>query len=671
MYKMSTFQCIVLILTKRQKVTTDEHFNYSSKAINASTIFKISSNDSSFTINLPISTCFQYNCAIYIFSDETFHINVTLQQIIYKGPTGEKCKYGELVAGEETAEDYKESLTICDQHGEEHHGLTFFSKNSSLIMFLYWYNHYSEIRITAQVSLTKCNSIQLDACTIQKICHYRLKDFTRCTSYLKAVSNSYLKAPGTMHLSSLKDYFHESVDAENYVFFSLQNDKCIVIQFRRTIVSLGYIFKRPHCRAQLRPSNVLHPGKEIQYQVKGSLYSFLQHFANRSIKVKPEFLRDHVAFYGPTRNFCFQTSTIGKFNFNCKVTQKKKNKATICKGDISFRIFQSLFKKKDFYIWASQSSSGISNILGLIIWLNLFSKSWVDIIISELNLKKNVGLTLKESVSLPFTLHNFKNAGYRWDHFILLKLGEKLMKSNRLTFNVKLRSCFDGYGNWAKLSWSSLFSFSNLRDVKLISLQGRIYEGTLEMSNTLAHGNTSLTNNLLHLIWLHKSFDDSHFSTKVNGSCSLGLMMKRLHTFDSWFLQCVANHTSLLDRFHAMKKCTIEDSKHNINTHRFKCFIYILTREGKDVLHYKIFSNNLNNMDNNFSQEKLSWIEASNLCKDAGGLLPYFTSRQDLDDLILILKSSRHGFLLEGLFIGLVYNPINMKVKMFHLYNTV
>ena len=237
--------------------------------------------------------------------------------------------------------------------------------------------------------------------------------------------------------------------------------------------------------------------------MKGSLYSFLHHFAN--IKVKTEFLRDHVAFYGPTRNFCFQTSTIGKFDFNCKVTQKQKNKATICKGDISFRIFQSLFKKKDFYIWASQSSSGISNILGLIIRLNLFSKSWVDIIISELNLKKNVGLTLKESISLPFTLHNFKNVEYHWDHSILLKLGEKLTKSNRLSFNVKLKSCFDGYGNRAKLSWSSRFSFSNLRDVKLISLQGRIYEGSLEMSNTLSHGNTSSTNNLVHLIWLHKS----------------------------------------------------------------------------------------------------------------------------------------------------------------------
>ena len=444
--------------------------------------------------------------------------------------------------------------------------------------------------------------------------------------------------------------------------------KCVVIQFRRTIVSLGYIFKSPHCRAQLRPSNVLRQGKEIQYQVKGSLYSFLHHFAN--IKVKTGFFRDHVAFYGPTRNFCFQTSTIGKFNFNCKVTQKQKNKATICKGDISFRIFQSLFKKKDFYIWASQSSSGISNILGLIVRLKLFSKSWVDIIISELNLKKNVGFTLKESVPLPFTLHYFKNVGYRWDHFILLKLGEKLTKSNRLIFNVKLKSCFDGYGNRAKLSWSSVFSFSNLRDVKFISLQGRIYEGTLEMSNTLVHGNTSATNNLLHLIWLHKSFDDSHFSTKFNGSCSLVSAVKRLHTYDSWFWECVANRTSLLDIFHAMKKCSIEDFKHNVNTHKFKCFKYILTREGKDVLHYKIFSNNLNNMDNNFSQEKLSWIEASNLCKDAGGLLPYFTSRQDLDDLILILKSSRHGFLLEGLFIGLVYNPINMKVKIFHLYNT-
>ena len=78
-----------------------------------------------------------------------------------------------------------------------------------------------------------------------------------------------------------------------------------------------------------------------------------------------------------------------------------------------------------------------------------------------------------------------------------------------------------------------------------------------------------------------------------------------------------------------------------------------------------IFSHEFDYMNLQFNIElyKLSWMEASNLCKDAGAMLPYFTSRQDLDQLIRLLKLSRDGFLLEGLFIGLVYSPTNEKVS--------
>ena len=49
----------------------------------------------------------------------------------------------------------------------------------------------------------------------------------------------------------------------------------------------------------------------------------------------------------------------------------------------------------------------------------------------------------------------------------------------------------------------------------------------------------------------------------------------------------------------------------------------------------------------------ISWDEASQLCGDIGGFLPYFTSRTELEELIALLKISQHIGPVERMFIGL------------------
>ena len=637
MYETSTFQCVVQILTKPLQLTVDEYFNYTSKEINISHIFKISSNDSSVIMNLPVNTCCQQHCAIYLLTEETVHINVTLLEMIYKGPTGEKCKYGGLITAEVMLNYYKESLTVCESHSRaKHNGITYFSKKSSLILLVYWYEHYSKIHTTTVVSLTKCTTVQLDGCAVHKFCNPILSSWSnlsKCNSYIKDISKSHLRYPGKRQLSYQKDYLHhDSYDLYDFVFFSLNGKECIVIQFRERTVSLVDIFE-PQCKIQLRSSNVLPQGKELQYKLKGSIYSFSHDF--RNIKVKLQFIADYLAFFGMTKNFCFQISTKEPNNFNCRVTQKQKYEATICKGE---KIFSNVPE----------------------VQLSLFSKSWIDVIISEHNIK-NVGVTLKESLSLPFILYHVKNIGYHWSDFILLKLDEKLTNSDRIKITVKLKSCLEGPENHAKLKWSSGFNFSHLRDFKLISLPGRIYAARLEMDN-----NVHLKNNSLHLIWLHESVEYSHFSLEPNKNCSKVSVTNNVQLQPLWFWYWTCLADSSLPAYIRLTKCFMSIMKdHYFNRFSVKCDNYKLTTESNDDLHYMIISNTPDNTVNKFSPNKLSWMEASKLCKDAGGLLPYFTSRWDLDQLILFVKLSRHGFPLEGLFIGLVYSPnIN---KVIHL----
>ena len=301
----------------------------------------------------------RYTWLFHLHTEETVHINITLLEMIYKGPTGEKCKYGGLVTGEEMLNDYKESLTICESLSRaEHNRLAFFSKKSSLIMFAYWYDYYSEIYTTAVVSLTKCTAVQLDGCAVKKFCNsiYSSKSkLAKCHSFMKDISNSHLRHPAPKHLSYQKDYLYHDISNLDYFIFFLLNDKeCIVVQFRKRVVTLGDM-PDLQCKIQLRSSNALRKGKELQYKLKGTLYSFSHNF--RKMKAKFNFFGDYLALYGITENFCFQISTKEASNFTCKVKRKQKSEETICKGDNFFQMSQSFFEKKEFYIFASQSFS--------------------------------------------------------------------------------------------------------------------------------------------------------------------------------------------------------------------------------------------------------------------------------------------------------------------------
>ena len=644
MYKTSTFQCIIQIFTKTIWTTIEESFDYISKPVNISTIVKIdlSSNESSFSISLPVNTCFQQHCAIYFFTEEKNHINITLLEIIYKGPTGERCKYGGLVTGEYTVSDDRESLTICQHHGGgEHHGHTFISRNSSQILLVYWYEHYSKISTNVQVSLTKCNVVQFDACRLRTFCILK-----SCNSYLKTISHN--------HLSHKKG---------PRVSFLLDGLECMVIQFRKRVRSLDTLFD-PQCDIQLRSGNVLQLGQELQYKLKGSLYSSSYNLRAPGTKS----IRDYLAISGNTNNFIpLQTFQIDKFNFSYKVIQKQKNKAALCKREDFFRIVQTDFKNKYIYIWASQSSSSASNLLQIHVGLNFFSQSWLDVVISKHDVEWKFRSTLKdmyltESITLPFNLYRFKSVGYRWDHFLLLKLDKILTKGKRLIFNVNVKSCFDGFLTRAKLSWSSHFNMSHLRDFKLISLPGRIYEFTIKMNNKLLHQNELLKNNSLSLIWMQERFSDSYVPTRHNTSCNKAREMN----FD--FERAMSCLNSSLPSPKKMQTCLIAMFPGTFN---FKCIKYTLPGESNEDndTQYMIFPNEVHNMNNTVNSHKVSWIEASEVCKKEGAMLPYFTNRKDLDKLIRLFKLSRGPFLQEGIFIGLIYNPSNKQVNVLDVIN--
>ena len=62
--------------------------------------------------------------------------------------------------------------------------------------------------------------------------------------------------------------------------------------------------------------------------------------------------------------------------------------------------------------------------------------------------------------------------------------------------------------------------------------------------------------------------------------------------------------------------------------------------------------------------EAMSWEDSSQLCAESGGYLPYFTSREELKEMISLVKLSKEVPPISALFIGLSFDP---QVKVFLL----
>ena len=251
--------------------------------------------------------------------------------------------------------------------------------------------------------------------------------------------------------------------------------------------------------------------------------------------------------------------------------------------------------------------------------------------------------------------------GHRWDDFILLKFDDKLMQFDKIICNINVKSRFDRQGNHTELIWSTDFNLSHSRYFKLISLPGRIYEATLHKSQIIMKRKTNMKNDSLNVIWLHEGFGDTNelLNLRVEDcSKTKGFLFEPV-SFDTCLNSSKPSIHKLIDCY--------QSGWYQFDVHRVRCLKYTLPKEKNQhpAAHYLIFTKEFHYMHTNVDVEshKESWIEESNLCRNAGGFLPYFTSRQDLDQLIRVLKLSRDGFLLEGLYIGLVHNPNKEKVN--------
>ena len=136
--------------------------------------------------NFPNKKCTKISCVSLFLSESGDQVNITA--IIFKStnPHDIDCLYAGLVVGERLAHYYRESKTICEHYySSNSQSGSFYSKNSSLILVMYWYKEYGEINASVMVSQTKCKPVVINLCYLNILC-LRYRD--KCQSYLENVT---------------------------------------------------------------------------------------------------------------------------------------------------------------------------------------------------------------------------------------------------------------------------------------------------------------------------------------------------------------------------------------------------------------------------------------------------------------------------------------------------
>ena len=137
---------------------------------------------------------------------------MTYVGVDFKRPS---CYYGGLISGEHFNRKYIESSAVCQPlDGSKIQSRSFYSYNSSFIIVLYWYKHYSSIKPILEISQTMCKPIRINLCTASILWHSHL-DTTECDQYLQSIQNFYIRF---------------DTDSNNHLL-SLDQNECVVLHF--------------------------------------------------------------------------------------------------------------------------------------------------------------------------------------------------------------------------------------------------------------------------------------------------------------------------------------------------------------------------------------------------------------------------------------------------------
>ena len=155
----STFQCLILLL---KTDNTEDSLNFSSQKIPVYSQIYIRHNNKSI-FHYPNEECNENFCISLFHTEKGKQINITIISLKSEISTQNyNCLNAGLYAGEGLVSQFIEGRIVPGSNDSQ--AISFYSHNSSMILFLYWYSGISKIDASVMISLTKCKPVLINPC---------------------------------------------------------------------------------------------------------------------------------------------------------------------------------------------------------------------------------------------------------------------------------------------------------------------------------------------------------------------------------------------------------------------------------------------------------------------------------------------------------------------------
>ncbi len=609
--RASSFECVLQILSKIN-VLYQVQFS-SNHTFTAPMVLK--SNQSDIIMALPNTEFFLPLNIVPLQAEAGSQINATVLSMSYFGMKSITCKYSGFLAAEYFPYSYQESVALCQyDYGSSVPHKSFFSSNSSLMLVLYSFEHYSSIITTVVISRTKCKGTHVDLCTYTMLCQATYSTqkvhFSECLLFLQSAVHTLPR----FQLSPVGRSFMPPVQ------FSLPIDQCYIIQLtlNNTLEEKARILQQdwPTCSIHLVPEPISVPNVSIKFSISVSLGYHRRHDPNR------------VDLSGLADNLCVQIQ---------KDEQAKCWKRANYPDHLLLRVTSNRFSSSaaEYFHYGDIFSPISGEILSpldtrsllLDVEFPIHSCSWMDIVLVK-TITKKIELKMMSHLASAIPLSDKK-----YDLSKLISRSADFMFSAKQNFHISVAVCASFL--FPSGIYTSQVTLSAEQADSTVSLPGEFWTLAVKVASTF---NANLFKQTLRVFELYDSYlpysplQNYHiglfFNPKMTDNCKVkGFHTYRIYISSEPMCRIITNLSKLLGDVNSRK-------------------MFLLFNKPR-------LYNNCSYPTKYQQYFPVSWRTAAKKCKQFGGHLPSFTSREDLRKVMAIMKFFDRAECLEGIFIGL------------------
>ena len=172
---LKTFQCVLRIRNKNQK-HTNNHIHIAYKSFNLPRI-SVYLTEYEQLVSYPKGKCKNTDslCILDIRCSVNMHVNITISSAVYTGQSNSHCMLGGVAFYDYKNKNFLESLLLCNRFNYFQLVQAFFqrsvvSRSSSVMLILYSYKEYSQLKFMGSASVSMCRGIQINICSIYYLC---------------------------------------------------------------------------------------------------------------------------------------------------------------------------------------------------------------------------------------------------------------------------------------------------------------------------------------------------------------------------------------------------------------------------------------------------------------------------------------------------------------------